>query len=335
MRRTFERLPPRLSESDPPRAENAVTGALLIVSHVRVRKHGGRHYLQGGFGRVVDGFAARFDHVHLLTCLEEVSSPPADYYLRASNVSLIGVRVFSQGSRLRRYISMTWAMAEAAIKLPAAIRACDVIHSRLPSVVGAVGALMSKFTSKPVFIYMAGDWEVEILSKGRSAAVRAAAAVVQRGLSFLVGERICFTAGERLAQKFGGPSDRVIPIMTTVMDRSHVVTVENAVKRAERQPTEILFVGRSITKRKGIYILLNALRQVRDRGIDAHLRIIGSADDGGTWLREQISARLHSAIPRSREITLEGALDPIAFWPHADVIGGSRWPGTMGGPRRS
>ncbi len=50
-------------------------------------------------------------------------------------------------------------------------------------------------------------------------------------------------------------------------------------------------------------------------------------------LREQVSARLHSGIPRSREITLEGALDPSAFWPYADVIGGSRWPGTRGGPR--
>ena len=35
----------------------------------------------------------------------------------------------------------------------------------------------------------------------------------------------------------------------------------------------------------------------------------------------------------SREITLAGPLDPIAFWPHADTIGGSRWPGERGGPR--
>ncbi len=51
-------------------------------------------------------------------------------------------------------------------------------------------------------------------------------------------------------------------------------------------------------------------------------------------LREQLSAQLVTAIHRSREITLEGPLDPIAFWPHADVIGGSRWLGTRGGPRQ-
>ena len=52
-------------------------------------------------------------------------------------------------------------------------------------------------------------------------------------------------------------------------------------------------------------------------------------------LREQLSARLVTPIHKSREITLAGALDPIAFWPYADTIGGSRWPGDRGGPRLS
>ena len=48
----------------------------------------------------------------------------------------------------------------------------------------------------------------------------------------------------------------------------------------------------------------------------------------------EVSSRLSTAMPLSRDITLEGKLDPEAFWPHIDTIGGSRWPGTMGGPRR-
>lgn len=51
-------------------------------------------------------------------------------------------------------------------------------------------------------------------------------------------------------------------------------------------------------------------------------------------MRGAASARLWTAMPTSRDITLEGALDPDAFWPHADTIGGSRWPGSMGGPKR-
>jgi len=50
--------------------------------------------------------------------------------------------------------------------------------------------------------------------------------------------------------------------------------------------------------------------------------------------RELISAALEMSVHKSREITLEGKLDPDAFWPYADTISGSRWPGHRGGPRR-
>ncbi|MDH3753176.1 MAG: acetoacetate decarboxylase family protein [Acidimicrobiia bacterium] len=52
-------------------------------------------------------------------------------------------------------------------------------------------------------------------------------------------------------------------------------------------------------------------------------------------MREQLSVQLLRAAHKSRDITLEGPLDPVAFWPYADTIGGSRWPGERGGPRRT
>ncbi len=49
----------------------------------------------------------------------------------------------------------------------------------------------------------------------------------------------------------------------------------------------------------------------------------------------EVSARLWTPIFLGREITLEGKLDPQQFWAHVDVIGGSRWLGSEGGPRSS
>jgi acetoacetate decarboxylase len=51
--------------------------------------------------------------------------------------------------------------------------------------------------------------------------------------------------------------------------------------------------------------------------------------------RELVSAYLDTPTFLSREITLAGKLDPEAFWPHVDTIGGSRWPGQNGGPRKA
>jgi len=52
-------------------------------------------------------------------------------------------------------------------------------------------------------------------------------------------------------------------------------------------------------------------------------------------MREQISAHLWWPIFKDREIKLAGKLDPEGFWPFADVISGSRWPGEMGRPKRA
>lgn len=49
----------------------------------------------------------------------------------------------------------------------------------------------------------------------------------------------------------------------------------------------------------------------------------------------ELSAHLWTPIFLGREITLEGKLDPQEFWPHVDVISGSRWLGQNGGPRKA
>jgi acetoacetate decarboxylase len=43
-------------------------------------------------------------------------------------------------------------------------------------------------------------------------------------------------------------------------------------------------------------------------------------------------AQLVTHQPKARHITNAGPLDPDAFWPHVDVVSGSRWPGFRGGP---
>jgi len=75
---------------------------------------------------------------------------------------------------------------------------------------------------------------------------------------------------------------------------------------------------------------------VHTETIDGTLRFRDSPWDPYTSLLpnlELLSAKLVTARHKAREITNAGPLDPIAFWPHADVIGGSRWPGDRGGPR--
>lgn len=72
--------------------------------------------------------------------------------------------------------------------------------------------------------------------------------------------------------------------------------------------------------------------------VDGELLLRDSPWDPYTELlpmRELVSFALVTVEQPRRDITLSGPLDPVAFWPYADTIGGSRWPGERGGPRRS
>jgi acetoacetate decarboxylase len=77
-------------------------------------------------------------------------------------------------------------------------------------------------------------------------------------------------------------------------------------------------------------------KTIRKEKVDGELVLRDSPWDPYTEvlpMREQLSAHLVWSAQPKREITLAGPLDPIAFWPYADTIGGSRWPGDRGGPR--
>ena len=78
------------------------------------------------------------------------------------------------------------------------------------------------------------------------------------------------------------------------------------------------------------------MEEVHVEEIDGELRLLDSPwDPIARYLpmEELVSARLVTNVMKARNITNGGPLDPDAFWPHADVIGGSRWPGDRGGPK--
>jgi len=69
--------------------------------------------------------------------------------------------------------------------------------------------------------------------------------------------------------------------------------------------------------------------------LDGDLKLLDSPwDPVARYLpmQEQLSARLVTNKMMARDISNAGPLDPDSFMAHADVIGGSRWPGHNGGP---
>lgn len=102
-------------------------------------------------------------------------------------------------------------------------------------------------------------------------------------------------------------------------------------------------VSRAVGGQQGAYDLPPQVVQVHSEGevvaremVDGDLVLHPSPWDPYTDLlpmRGPATAELVTARHTVRRITPAGPLDPAAFWPFADTIGGSRWPGERGGPR--
>ncbi len=253
-------------------------GHLLIVSHVLVAQHGGELYLQGGFGRHLDAFAERFERVTILTCAEHVKEAPDDYRLRAQNVTVAPLPPFAKaGGRFARYLSMVAASLRAVSRLPSLMATADVLHPRLPSMVGMVGAAFSRRFKRTVVYYVAGDWEGALRAKGHPVS-SALASGFGPLLKWLVSNGTTYTAGDAVAERLGGAGVDVIPVMTTALDGSHVLDEDVVAERAKRDPSEVLFVG-AVWRMKGVHHFLGALPGLCRRFPDLRARMVGRVQD--------------------------------------------------------
>lgn len=128
--------------------------------------------------------------------------------------------------------------------------------------------------------------------------------------------------------EFKGKTTGAAPLPGDFTDRDFWIKYSRAVGNAEKSydfPPHVVLV-------KADY------RPVLRLDVAGELRLLESPwDPIAEWLpvRGEVRAQLTLDAPLARSITLEGPLDPDAFWPHADTIGSSRWPGTRGGPRRT
>ena len=127
--------------------------------------------------------------------------------------------------------------------------------------------------------------------------------------------------------EFAGKAAGALPLPETQLEHEWWIKVSRAVGGAEKSydfPPHVVMV-------KAGY------RPIYREKVEGELRLLESPWDPIAELlpvRGTVSAYLSTALPTLREITLEGRLDPDAFWPFVDTIGSSRWPGSMGGPRR-
>lgn len=131
---------------------------------------------------------------------------------------------------------------------------------------------------------------------------------------------------------------------TTFMTYSGRVEATEAVDGEEFEENEWwIKYSRAVGGADRCYDLPPRLVRVRQRGVPVRLEPLAGRLElrSSPWdpvadllpVHGEVQAHLVTNRHTLREITVAGPLDPEAFWPHTDTVGGSRWPGVRGGPR--
>jgi glycosyltransferase involved in cell wall biosynthesis len=170
-----------------------------------------------------------------------------------------------------------------------------MVHVRLPCVIGGVGALLTKFTTRPAFIYIAGDWEATLQDRSPQWLMRWWGRIITWAFRSLIRGKPCFVAGDALLRKFADRDGMVRSVITTALDSEHILNAAPPLQALD-QRLSLLFVG-AVGPAKGIDYLLRATATLIERGSDIHLRIIGQTADEGRTLFSQIARlRLNDCV---------------------------------------
>ncbi|MGY1615772.1 glycosyltransferase family 4 protein [Geodermatophilus sp. SYSU D00691] len=183
---------------------------------------------------------------------------------------------------------------------------------------GAAGVYVSTLTlpSWPLLARLAGRRSVCHVHEAEQSAPR----LLRHGMA------LCPALADRIVANSRFTLDVLAEVAPRLRRRSTVV--HNAVRgpadpvpaRAQLSgPVRLLYVGR-LSPRKGPQVAVASLRELLDRGVDAHLTLVGSVFPGYEWFEEE----LRSAVA---DADLDERVDFPGFradvWPHlaeADVV---------------
>jgi glycosyltransferase involved in cell wall biosynthesis len=157
----------------------------------------------------------------------------------------------------------------------------DVVHAHVSLPAGLAGALIKRLSGLPLVI-------TEHTSPFSLLMRNPLAALTTRTALRAANKRIAVSDALR-REMLAYPQLRMpIDVIPNVVDASAFSIPKRARKPSE--PYRLLFVGEMETRRKGIDYLLNALPILKERGLDAHLTLVGEGRNRAEY--EALASRL-------------------------------------------
>jgi glycosyltransferase involved in cell wall biosynthesis len=272
----------------------------------------GRLRFHRPYGAYLDALAPYFEQLVVVGPAAPHARPETEYELASPNVQFRAVPYFETTVGALR------VLPGCARDVWRASRACDLLCMTLPTALGVVGYACARLRGIPVVIDLQGDLEAQY-ERGRYRGVsgwlaRAAVWFFERTTQWMVDRCVTMTQGPALREKYGRRSDRIVDLPFSPMSQKLIVDRPDTCQGAR---VRVLFVG-SLLEKKGIFVLLDAVRELRARLPAFVATYVGTGPCGA-----ELAARVEAA-GLSELVELRGGLfreaDLLAAFDEADVF---------------
>lgn len=269
---------------------------LLVVSHVTHYRRGRFLYAYGPYAREIDIWADLFPEVRIAAPVRNETPPDDAVPLSRRNISIVPLKE-TGGETVAAKLAQVIALPQLVWGLCRAMWRADAIHVRCPGNLGLLGAVMAPLFSRYVIAKYAGQWNGY---HGEPWTVRLQRAVLRsawwRGPVTVYGD-------------WPAQPSHVVPFFTSMMSD---VQVERAVTLAANKhrggPLRVLYSG-TLTRRKRVEVLIEAMALARQRGAQLELAIVGDGPERAR-LEAQVAAldlrptvRIVGALPFDHALT--------------------------------
>ena len=279
---------------------------LLVVSHVTHYQRGRHLYAYGPYAREIDIWADLFPEVRIAAPLRHDTPPDDAVAFSRANISIVPQKE-TGGETVGAKLQQVAALPRLVWGLSRAMRWADAIHVRCPGNLGLLGAVLAPLFSRHVVAKYAGQWNGY---QGEPWTVRFQRAVLRsawwRGPVTVYGD-------------WPGQPSHVVPFFTSMMSDAQVErAISMAASKHRGGPYRVLYSG-TLTRRKRVDVLIEAMALARQRGARLELSIVGEGPERAR-LEAQIAAlclgdtvRIVGALPFDHAITWYAWADSLVL----------------------
>jgi len=250
----------------------------MRITIVSLKKHwfdGERYYTYGGFGDYVRELSNHFSGADLIVPVYRGDPPEGSYVMSSDKIRIKPVATYE--NELGLLLKFPLIFLQIAFR----IRGSEVVNIRLPDMVGVAGWIWCRLYGIPNFVSVTSDMR-QFLKNKYSTRTRG---LVKKGLkawiklylfweNLIVSKEISFLQGRTLKERYKDVGKSFLWISSSLR-KEDILGEPKFI--TDSKELNLLCVSR-ITRAKGLSFLIKSLHELRDRGVEARLTLVGKAE---------------------------------------------------------